>query len=73
MPRTKPPDPRSDMRAEIYRIMGALNVNQKELAAMTGITERTLNNRIGKKGDIGSMRLYEWWAIQDAARKRGVL
>lgn len=73
MSRAKPPDPRSELCAEIYRIMGALGVNQKELAAMTGISERTLNNRIGKNGDIGSMRFYEWLAIQDVARKRGVL
>ena len=57
--------------AKIGGIMGALRCNHVDLAKMTGIKYTTLMSRIGKKGDIGSMKLSELWAIEDAARRRG--
>lgn len=53
-------------------VMGGLHLSTKELSRLTGIKYRTLMNRIGKDGDIGSMKLYELWAIQDVARRRGL-
>lgn len=57
--------------AQIGAVKGALQIDNKELARRTGIPYRTLMNRIGKDGHIGNMRLYEYWAIQDTARKGG--
>lgn len=57
--------------AKIGGIMGALRCTRADLAKMTGIKYTTLMSRIGKKGDIGSMKLSELWAIEDAARRRG--
>lgn len=67
---------RDERKVEVLQyiggVMGALHISNKELSAMTGIKYRTLMNRIGKDGDIGSMKLYELWAIQDVARRRGL-
>lgn len=57
--------------AMIGGIMGALRCTRADLAKMTGIKYTTLMSRIGKKGDIGSMKLSELWAIEDAAHRRG--
>ena len=74
MPRVKPltvMDQREvEIRREIGAIMGELMISQKELAARAGIAPATLSARLSKDG-IGDMRLSEYWAIQDAAR-RGV-
>jgi predicted transcriptional regulator len=74
MPRVKPltvMDQREiEIRREIGAIMGELMISQKELAERAGMTPATLSARLSKDG-IGDMRLSEYWAIQDAAR-RGV-
>ncbi|MBQ2085441.1 MAG: helix-turn-helix domain-containing protein [Oscillospiraceae bacterium] len=48
--------------------MGELMISQKELAERAGMTPATLSARLSK-GGIGDMRLSEYWAIQDAARR----
>lgn len=72
MPRVKPltvMDQREvEIRREIGAIMGELMISQKELAARAGIAPATLSLRLSKDG-IGDMRLSEYWAIQDAARR----
>jgi hypothetical protein len=69
MPRVKPlgrADPReAQVRQKIGGILMALNGNSTRLAELTGIKYGTLMKRIGKGGDIGSMRLSELWAIED--------
>ena len=73
MPRVRPlarPDPwESEIRAEIGAGMAAMRISQKELAKMAGIKPTTLSMRIGKKGDIGSMRLSELYAIRKVFRR----
>lgn len=75
MPKVKPlirPDPRAQgVRKEIGSIMGVLQIDAVELSQISGINYKTLMRRIGKNGNIGDMRLYELWAIQDAAKRRG--
>jgi hypothetical protein len=72
MPRVKRmgvKDPREDaVREEIGAIMGKMQLSQAKLAKMTGIKPTTLQKRIGKGGDVGSMRLSELWKIQDVAK-----
>lgn len=75
MPKVRPLLPPMDerevaIRREIGAIMGELMISQKELAERAGMTPATLSARLSKDG-IGDMRLSEYWAIQDAAR-RGV-
>lgn len=66
-------DPRElETLALIGGIKQALRIDNKGLSQISGIKYRTLMNRIGKDGNIGDMRLYELWAIQDAAKRRGV-
>ena len=57
-----------EIRREIGAIMGELMISQKELAERAGMTPATLSARLSKDG-IGDMRLSEYWAIQDAARR----
>lgn len=72
MPRVKQTDPRETaVRSRIGSIMGVLQTNIPGLARITGMDERTLRNRIGNKGDVSQMRLYELWAIEDAGKKKG--
>lgn len=71
MPRFAKNPRQRELEATIGSIKQVLKVDNKELAAMTGIKYRTLMNRIGKGGNIGEMRLYELWAILDAAKRRG--
>lgn len=59
----------TEIMSRIGSIMGALQIDKKELARRTGIPYRTLMNRIGKNGHIGDMRLYELWAIEDIGRR----
>ena len=56
----------AEVRREIGAIMGEFSLSLPDLAKKSGINERTLRNRIGPKGDIGSMKLSELWMIQDA-------
>ena len=72
MPRIRS-DPREmEIRQQIGAICGGLQCSYSDLARMTGIKYRTLMNRVGDGGSIGSMKLCELWAIQDAAKRRGV-
>ena len=57
--------------SQIGSIMGVLQIDAVELSQISGINYKTLMRRIGKNGNIGDMRLYELWAIQDAAKRRG--
>lgn len=57
--------------ARIGGMMCALKIDALELSRISGINYKTLMRRIGKGGNIGSMRLYELWAIEEAAKKRG--
>ena len=59
---------RKETLAMIGGIMGALQINHRELSRITGIPYRTLMRRMEK---IGTMKLCELWAIEDAARRRG--
>ena len=73
MPKVRPLLPPMDqreieIRREIGAIMGELMISQKELAERAGIAPATLSSRLSKNG-IGDMRLSEYWAIQDAARR----
>lgn len=73
MPKIRPLLPPMDqreieIRREIGAIMGELMISQKELAERAGMTPATLSARLSKDG-IGDMRLSEYWAIQDAARR----
>ena len=76
MPRVKPlgrEDPlRVQIRSEIHGVMGALRMSQGQLAGKIGISQQTLSNRVGKGGNIGSLRLDEYIAIKRLAEKNGV-
>lgn len=75
MPRVKrlvTEDPiKTSVREEIYGILGSLKISQAELAKMTGIKPSTLSKRIGKRGDIGGLRLSEYLAIKRVAERKG--
>ena len=75
MPKVKPlirPDPSVQaVRAWIGAGMATLGLTQKELARQTGIKETTLSVRIGKGGDLGSMKLSELWAIGKVFKRGG--
>lgn len=70
MPRTRRlirmDDREVEIRRQVGAIMGEFSLSIPDLAKQSGINERTLRNRIGPKGDIGSMKLSELWMIQDA-------
>ena len=55
----------------IGAIMGSLKLSYKDVADMTGIKYTTLLSRIGRTGNIGDLRLCEYWAIMDAAKRKG--
>lgn len=69
MPRVKAlirTDPReTEVKNKIGGILMQLGGSKVRLAQLTGINPNTLQKRIGKSGDIGSMRLRELWAIED--------
>ena len=66
MPRVKK---YTDSREE--EVMGSLKLSYKDVADMTGIKYTTLLSRIGRTGKIGDLRLCEYWAIMDAAKRKG--
>lgn len=72
MPRTKPlirPDPlEAAIRSEIASGMARKQLNAKDLSKMTGIRYSTLITRIGKGGDIKSLRIGELIAIRRALK-----
>lgn len=68
---TKEDPTKAAIRAEVREIMGYLNVSQAELARMTGIPASTLSLRIGRRGNIGSLKLDEFLAIRRVAAERG--
>ena len=72
MPKVKPlvrPDPRERaIREEIGSIQGVLQINQAAMAKEIGMPNSTLSMRMK---NIGTMRLSEYWAIQDMAKKAG--
>lgn len=73
MPRVKPlikPDPlEADIRSEIASGMARMQINAKELSKMSGIRYKTLMNRIGRSGDIKTLRIGELIAIRKALRR----
>ena len=73
MPRVKRfTDQRED---EVMRliggIMGSMKWSYKDVADVTGIKYTTLLSRIGRTGNIGDLRLSEYIAIIDAAKRKG--
>lgn len=75
MPRVKQlaRDPwKAELRAEIGAGMAAMQISQKDLSRLTGIPPTTLSLRIGKRGDIGSMRMDEYEAIKAVFKRGGV-
>lgn len=75
MPRVKrliAEDPaKTAIREEIFGILGRMNISQGELARLSGIKASTLSNRIGKHGNIGSLKLDEYLRIKQVAEKWG--
>ena len=73
MPKIKPlarPDPwRSEITAEIWGGMKSMGLTIQDLSKMSGIKRTTLQSRIGKNGDIGSMRLDELESIRKVLRR----
>lgn len=63
---------KTELRAEIGAGMAAMQITQNDLARLTGIPPTTLSLRIGKRGDIGSMRLSELYAIRKVFKRGGV-
>lgn len=68
MPRLQKNPHEAEARKTIGAVMGELQINHRELSRITGIPYRTLMRRMEK---IGTMKLCELWAIEDAARRRG--
>lgn len=73
MPRVKPLGVRADpleaqICSEIASGMACKQINVKELSKMTGIRYSTLITRIGKGGDIKSLRIGELIAIRRALK-----
>ena len=73
MPRVKPltrRDPREiAVLSEIASTLVTMQISRAELARKAGINASTMQKRMN---DIGSMRLSELWAIQDARKKAGI-
>ena len=73
MPRVKPlvrPDPwRKEITTEIWGGMKTMGLTIKDLSELSGIKRTTLQARIGKGGDIGSMRLDELESIRKVLRR----
>ena len=76
MPRVKPlirPDPSEQkILSEIGAGMMQMQLNQQDLARLSGINPNTLSKRIGKGGDIRTLRLGEMIAIRGVFKKGGV-
>ena len=77
MPKVKPlirTDPlEHQIRSEIASGMGQMQITARELSRMTGINYNTLAKRIGKGGDIKSLRLGELIEIRKVFKRGGVL
>lgn len=75
MPRVKPlirTDPlEAEIRSEIASGMARMQINATELSKLSGIRYKTLMNRIGKGGDIKSLRIGELIAIRRVFAKGG--
>ena len=73
MPRVKPLVKRSPeevaILCEIGATLSAMRISRAELARKAHINPSTMQKRMN---DIGSMRLSELWAIQDARKKAGI-
>lgn len=69
MPKVKPlarEDPRATQTRELIgAIKGKLRITDTEISRRTGIPKSTLSRLVGKRGNIGEMRLSQLWAIQD--------
>ena len=76
MPRIAKPKPHR-IETEVSLVIGAImqigKLNIAQLSKLTGIDDATLARRIGKSGDIGSLRLNEYIAIVDVAERYGVM
>ena len=76
MPRVKPLGVRADpletqLRSEIASGMARMQINAKELSKLSGIRYSTLIARIGKGGDIKSLRIGELIAIRKVFQRGG--
>lgn len=73
MPRVKPlitPDPLElDLSGEIASGMAKMKINIKDLSEITGINYSTLVKRIGRGGDIKTMRIGELIRIRKALKR----
>lgn len=74
MPKIKPlirPDPlETDVISEIASGMAQTKTSMKDLARLTGINYSTLTKRIGRTGDIKTLRLGELILIRKALAQR---
>ena len=74
MPRIKliRPDPlEAELRSEIASGMARMQINAKELSKLSGIRYSTLITRIGKGGDIKSLRIGELIEIRKVFERGG--
>lgn len=69
MPRVKPlirEDPRAiEVRQRIGALKGKLKICDSEISRRTGISRSTISQLLGAHGDIGNMRLKQYWQILD--------
>ena len=69
MPRISPlvrEDPRmADIKSQIGSIKAKHGLTDAELAKKIGISTSALSRMIGKGGDVGKMRLCQFWQILD--------
>ena len=77
MPRVKELRTPHRVELEVKTLIGAVmqigKLNISDLSKLTGIDDATLGRRIGKSGDIGTMRLDEYIAIVKVAERFGVM
>ena len=73
MPRVKElirKDPREiAIREEIGAGLYSKGLSITDVARMTGLKQSTLYKRLGRGGDLGSMRLSEYWKLQDVLKR----
>lgn len=63
-------DPRETaIRNEIGAGLFGAGMKLNDLANKAGINPSTLYKRMGSYGDLGSMRLSEYWKIQDVLKR----
>jgi len=74
MPRVRPlaaPDPlETEIISEIAAGMAQARITVKDLADLTGINYSTLNKRLGRSGDIKTLRIGELIRIRKAIRRK---